>query len=336
MTVDYITPAYINPSFSNMKNLIIGGDFGTNPWQRGNSFGSAGSGQYTADRWVYYKSGSAVHTVQKTSDAPPVSQSNYFSDSCLELVCTTSSSSLGSNDYYVIRQNIEGYNFRSIAQQPFIVSFWVKAYKAGTYSILVGNSNGDRCYAADYTISTSATWQKISIPIPASPSSGSWNYTNSTGLYIQFVLACGTGNQKSPGSWQTSVFSGSTDQINGVDSTSDYFRLALVQIELGTISSAFDARSIQTELTLCLRYYQTFSFFIQGMFAHGNIFGTTRIVPMRTTPSSTITAYNLGPNAGGAAIYPADYMTVGYQVQESGDQFQWGAGGASGYLSAEL
>ena len=34
-----------------MRNLITGGDFTTNPWQRGTSFAAVANGTYTADRW---------------------------------------------------------------------------------------------------------------------------------------------------------------------------------------------------------------------------------------------------------------------------------------------
>jgi hypothetical protein len=39
------------------RNLIIGGDFTTAPWQRGASFTSVGTTSYTADRWTWVQIG---------------------------------------------------------------------------------------------------------------------------------------------------------------------------------------------------------------------------------------------------------------------------------------
>lgn len=281
----------IQGKLQGLKNVIIGGDFGTNPWQRGISFVSVASGDYTADRWLYSKNGTMVHTIQKISDAPTVAQAGVFTDSCLELVCTTAQSSIGSANYALFIQHIEGYNFRAITQQSFTVSFWVKAYKTGTYSITLINNGADRSYVAEYTINQSATWEKKTITVPASPSAGTWNYTNGIGLRFIFTLVTGSTYQGTAGSWQVGNFHSTSNQVNGVDSTNNYFRLALVQVEAGSTVTPFEQRSVQQELQLCQRYYQrlgggTTNDILFNAYAMGSVaFTLTLPVQMRANPT---------------------------------------------------
>ena len=54
------------------KNAIINGDF--NIWQEGTLFSSVANGTYTAEGWPYYKSGSMVHNISRSSDVPSVAQ----------------------------------------------------------------------------------------------------------------------------------------------------------------------------------------------------------------------------------------------------------------------
>lgn len=55
-------------NFSALKNIIMGGDFFTNLWQRGTTFTSATptTAALTADRWFMYSSGNTVTITQQT------------------------------------------------------------------------------------------------------------------------------------------------------------------------------------------------------------------------------------------------------------------------------
>src|SRR5258708_16104390 len=50
------------------KNAIIGGDFDTNPWQRGNAFVGIGVNNVAADRWKYDKNGTMIEDARNTVD----------------------------------------------------------------------------------------------------------------------------------------------------------------------------------------------------------------------------------------------------------------------------
>ena len=240
------------PSVFN-KNLIINGDFEIA--QRGTSFISA-SPNYTLDRWAYGKNGTMVHDITQETDTPSVAESGRYIGNSIKVDCTTADASIAAGDYCFLGQYIEGYNFRKIAQKKFILSFWVKATKTGTYCVAFINSNYDRSYTSEYTINTSNTWEFKTITVDASPSAGTWNYSNGSGLRVEFALACGSTRHTTANAWNTGDFLSTSNQVNACDSASNDFYLAGVQVEAGSVATEFEKRNIQQEIELCQRYYE--------------------------------------------------------------------------------
>jgi len=80
-----------------------------------------------------------------------------------------------------------------------------------------------------------------------------------------------------------------TNQVNGVDSTANDFKLALIQLEAGSVATEFEQRSIQQELALCQRYYNTvycsarFNASAAGHYLNTNVYWPT----MRATPTAS-------------------------------------------------
>lgn len=249
------TDAYLSPHFTG-KNLIIGGDFGTNPWQRGTSFSSVADGTLTADRWKYIKSGAMVHTISRDTDVPTVAQAGRLVTASLRLNLTTPDTSISAGEYCAITQRVEGNVFQKIAQRAFTLSFWVKATTTGTYAVGFRNSGGDRSYVATYNVLASNTWERKTITVSASPSAGTWNYTTGIGIEVAFTLACGSTYQTASGSWATGSFLASTAYGNFTDTGATDFRLALVQLEPGSGATEYDTRSVSQELPLCQRYFE--------------------------------------------------------------------------------
>ena len=234
------------------QNAIINGDF--NVWQRGTSFSSVANLTYTADRWIYAKSGVMVHDVISSTDVPTVAQAGRLISNSLKIDCTTIDSSIGSGDFNLLTQKIEGYNFVPLAQKAMTLSFWVKATKTGIYCAAF--RGGNRAFVAEYTVNASNTWEFKTISILPSPASGSWDYTNGTGISVDFVLAVGSVYQTTANTWQTGNFFGTANQVNACDSTSNDFFIAAVQLEAGSVATPFEYRTIQQELFLCQRYYE--------------------------------------------------------------------------------
>jgi len=274
--------------FSN-KNIIINGDF--NIWQRGTSFVGVSDSSYSADRWSYYKLGTMVHDISRSSDVPTLAQAGRNFNYSILVDCQAIDSSIASTDVCVIQQRIEGYNYLPLSQKPVTLSFWVKATKIGKYCVALGNASPfDRSIVKEFTINNSDVWEYKTLNFPASPSAGSWDYTNGIGLRVSFCLAAGSTYQSTADSWQTGNFHATSNQVNACDNITNNFRLCGVQLESGSIATPFEQRIYQHELMLCQRYYQfvySGSSFISTIHASAGIVSVKANYrqPMRASPT---------------------------------------------------
>jgi hypothetical protein len=99
----------------------------------------------------------------------------------------------------------------------------------------------------------SNTWEKATVTLTAD-TSGTWVNTSAGSMLLQFALhSFGT---TSTGSWVAGNKTSTSNQVNNLDSTSNYFRITGVQLELGSVATDFEFRSYGEELALCERYYQ--------------------------------------------------------------------------------
>jgi hypothetical protein len=275
-------------------------------WQRGTSFVAAASGTYTADRWVYFKSGAMVHTLSSLADVPTVGAAGVALNWSLLADCTTVDAALAAGDFCLIAQKIEGYNWRHFAQRALTLTFWVKATKTGTYCVSVTNSGADRSFVAEYTVSVSDTWEKKTISISASPSAGTWDFTNGVGASVRWSLGAGSTYQGAAG-WSTGDFHCTANQVNACDNVANNFRLTAVKLELGSTATDLRWRSFQEEMQLCQRYYETRSATIWSgevvnpqVYYHAQAFNTYK----RASPTMAYTF--IGQN-GFAASAPATF-----------------------------
>jgi len=248
------------------RNAIINGDF--NIWQRGTSFAAIASGAFSADRFVYHTVGTSINTISRDTDVPTQVESGYKSNYSLKLDVTTIDSSIAVDDFVLIRQTLEGFNFAPFMGKNVTLSFWVKAVKTGIYCVYFQNFGADRSYVVEYTINSASTWEKKTITLNFSDSGGVWNYINGVGLHVSWVLAAGTTYQTTADTWQTGDYKATSNQVNGVDNTDNNFWLAQVQLELGDTATDFDHRPIVEELALCQRYYEK-------SYAYGTYAGAT-------------------------------------------------------------
>ncbi len=239
--------------FSN-KNAIINGDL--NIWQRGTSFISVVNASYTADRWIYLKSGTMVHDISRSTDVPTFSQAGRVFNYSILVDCQTIQSSISAGDYCFLGQIIEGFNWLPLAQKTITLSFWVKATKIGTYCASLSNVATDRSYTSEYVINASDTWEFKTITFTASPSAGTWDYSNGMGIRMNFVLACGSTRQTTNNSWQPGNYNATANQVNACDNAANNFRVCGIQLECGSVATDFEQRSFQQEINLCQRYYQ--------------------------------------------------------------------------------
>jgi len=240
-------------------NIIINGDMRVA--QRGTSFPAITS-TYHLDRWTYGANSDAVVTISQGTNTPGGSPQNLCPfTKYLELDVTTADGSLSAAQYSHILYNVEGNDAEILAMgsslaKEFTISFWHAHTKTGTQSIAVRNNGGSRSYVAEYTQSVADTWEYTEITIPGD-TSGAWTTGTTLGLSLIFTPGTSSTYAGTPGLWLSGNYIGSTGQVNNLDSTSNFFRITGVKLEVGGYATPWAHRPFAEELALCRRYFQT-------------------------------------------------------------------------------
>ena len=251
------------------RNRLINSDMRIDQRNAGASVANIGNGAFIVDRFYYDRSGlgvTAQFTANQSTDAPTGFRNSIKLD-------TTTAQTLGATGgtYIGISHKIEGFNMADLAGVACTLSFWVKATKTGTYSVVFKNSGADRSLVVEYTVSASNTWEQKTLSVAALPTAGTWNYTNGTGLQLFWCVAVADDVATSTiGSWVSSNVFGSTSNVEGADSTANDFLITGVQLEAGTVASPFERVEYGAMLRACQRYYYrqsastAFAFFHAG------------------------------------------------------------------------
>ena len=238
-----------------LKNRIINGDMRTDQRNAGAATASTISG-YIVDRWAVYQSTTGKLIAQQNAAAvtPPTGFNYYLG------VTSQSSYSILAGDYYLINQNIEGYNIADLAwgtanAKTVTISFWVRSSLTGTFGCALENSAQDRNYPFTYTISVANTWEQKSVTI-AGDTSGTWLTTNGVGIRVAFGLGVGTTYSGPAGAWSATAYLGATGATSVVGTSGATFYVTGVQLEQNTSATPFERRLYNQELANCQRYFQ--------------------------------------------------------------------------------
>lgn len=227
------------------RNLIRGGDLTVNPWRLGTSFSSIANGTTFLDNFTYVSSGTGVVDILKTVDAPTVAQAGIYTQHCLHVDVTTADASIGGTDYYGVQGTISGLDssflgFGQTGARTVTVSFWVKATITGNYFVAIENSAQTRAYCSQYTVNVSDTWEYKRL-VFSGDAAGTWLYTTGVGLRVFWTIASSDTYLFTPEVWNAAdVRVGNATRANGLSSTANNFKLALMQVEDGAYPSAFD------------------------------------------------------------------------------------------------
>jgi len=200
-----------------------------------------------ADRWKITCSNGGAVTVTQDADVPNASSLYSF-----KVVPSTKDDSPSDAEYSWIRHNPEGYSWKNVYGKPMTLSFWVKSNKTGTYCIHIRSSGADETFLAEYAISSSATWEKKIINVPLIPA-GTWGTGTAAACDIAFPLMPNVTNAGVVG-WQSGNKYTTGNQVNFMDSTSNYWMLSQVQIEAGSSATEFEVIPYADELARCQRY----------------------------------------------------------------------------------
>lgn len=284
------------------RNLIINGAM--NVAQRGVTSTATGFG--SVDRFAVYHG--------NTDEAPTQSQSDVgLSDlpfteqgltKCLKVTNGNQTSGAGNTDYIEINYKCEAQDIRNsgwnyLSGSSFItLSYYVRSSVAQTYTAWITNRDGTRKnFVWSYALAAN-TWTKITKVIPGN-SGLTINNDNGAAIELWLQQYYGTNyTQASPPGHNTGDWV-NNDSETVIDNTSTWyttnnatFELTGVQLEVGSVATPFEHRSIGDELIRCRRYYQRFAAFSDHYHfgvarAESNTARTGLVipVPMRAAPT---------------------------------------------------
>ena len=261
-TSGIITATAFIPSSGQLshRNLYMNGAMRVN--QRGDATGKTSSGFYGPDRHRYtiYNGTWSILQQDSGSTLPEFPK-------CIRFDCTTAGSALSGTQEHKFGQMIEAQDLAPILQygtasaKTFTISFYVRSNKTETFTLWVYKpDNTARMNAKNFTISAANTWEKKTFTfVGDTDAAGSINMDNGYAFKFEWILAAGgsyTSGTAMNGTWQnlTSAdrYVGNTGTIG--QSTSDYFDLTGVQMEIGTVATPFEHRKFVDELQSCMRY----------------------------------------------------------------------------------
>ena len=289
------------------RNRIINGDMRIDQRNAGASVTPTATA-YTLDRWQATVSASSKFSVQQNAGSvtPPVGLTKY-------LGCTSLSAySVGVDDYFMMRQAIEGFNIADLGwgtanAQPVTISFRVYSSLTGTFGGAIENNASNRSYPFSYTVSASNTWETKTVTI-AGDTAGTWETNNGIGLILAFGLGVGTTYSGTAGAWGSTRYFSATGATSVVGTNGATFYITGVQLEVGSVATPFERRPYGTELSLCQRYFtrfETSNFFAQECWAYAANDGSTRVplpTVMRAAPTMTIGG-TIGDNTQDWSVY---------------------------------
>jgi hypothetical protein len=242
--------------------------------QRGST--TATSNTENLDRFastLYDTGTSAVATVTKDSDSP-----TGFGSSMKFDVTTIAT---GGGDYNYVRQRIEAQNLQHLKYGTAdaltcTFSFWFKTTITGIYSAWFVHLDASYTYIREFTVASSNTWEFFQVTLPGYTST---NFNNDTGpgLEVGITLA----SDSLTGTLNTWVSGGknggSSNQVNGLSSTSNNIYTTGWQLEVGSVATDFAHEDIGTTLQKCKRYFERLDYNTDSdeMVVHGGMHTTT-------------------------------------------------------------
>ena len=241
------------------KNKIING--GMTVSQRHTS--TTNSNAFVVDRFQAQvtQMDELAQTLEQSSDAP-----DGFGKS-IKITTTTPESSIASNEQFRIQTKLEGQDFQDLAYgtsaaKTITISFYVKASITGTFGFTVYREDStDRVITAPYTINSANTWERKTITITGDTAGPAITNDNTERFRLMWGLASGSQFNTASPSW--SNYS-SANLLGGhvtntlVTTNNATWQLTGVQLEVGSVATDFEHRSMHTETLLCKRYFNNF------------------------------------------------------------------------------
>jgi len=288
------------------RNKIINGNF--DHWQRGTSNTSIDNGQYLADRWTNFRSGTTANISRQAftlgqTDVP--GEPTYFQR-------TVTTSSAGAGNYFILYQPIE--SVRTLAGQTATLSFWTKADASKNIAVEVvqgfgtgGSPSSSVIGIGVTTCALTTSWQKFTVTVNIPSISGkTLGSNNNDYLGLNFWFDAG---------------SAYNSRTNSLGQQSGTFDIAQVQLEAGPVATPFEVRPMGTELALCQRYYQSLvSPPARGVVTSSSSVGRIGFVlpvTMRAAPTLSMSGTLLWFDGSGIGTITLSTISAGYSTTDS-------------------
>lgn len=273
-----------------MRNRIINGAMMIDQRNAGASVTVATDFTYCVDRFNGSRGGSTNNFTMQQSTTTPTGFKN-------SLLCTMGTGvSVGTTNYALMAQAIEGYNvadlaFGSASSAAFTLSFWVRSSVTGTFGVAFRSGAANATYCATYTITSANTFEYKTITVPAGAiNGGTWYTDNRVGVYVIWDLGVGSTYSAAANQLTTGAnYFGVTGTTKLSETTGATFYITGVQFEAGTTATPFEQRLYGTELALCQRYCPVFDGALNTIIGNGFMYATTGAIVNVKLPVTTRT-----------------------------------------------
>jgi hypothetical protein len=302
---------------SGMRNRIINGSFRHDQRNAGAAVSVAAgtTSVFGSDRW--YGSSAAtggVFSLQNLSTTPPPGHINYS-----RVLVTTGKASLAAGDFHLFSQAVEGFHWQDMlygtpSAVTAVLTFWVRASIAGTYSVALQNTGSAVSYVTTYSIALANTWEFKTIVVPGA-TIGTWGTFNSTAVCVRFDLGSGTTfSGATINAWVASNKVAAAGSASPIGSTGNTWDIGGVQLEPGLTATSYEYRLFADTLAQVQRYYLRgqFNFAGSGTVGHTYQNHVTVSPALRSTPTIARTAETIA-NITTPAVTPTPtgFLTTG-------------------------
>jgi hypothetical protein len=284
-----------NPN--NFRNVIDGGDFQTNPWQRGNSIASISNAvAYGPDRFFAIGGASSNITLAKAANTDVAG----FTQACT-FGRTSGNTDTAAINFGQVMESLDCYRMQG---QQVTLSFWAKAganYSGGAVTVKLFSGTNTDDTAANMV---AGSWAGSATPI------NSTFTPNTTMTRYQF-----TGTVAAAAKQLGSLLSYTP---TGTAGAADNIILHGIQLEVGGCASPFEFRDAEVELALAQRYFFQINEPASGVIvAAGHNSGTNTQTfvmglptPMRANPTVNVTVGSFKANSSTAGVVAATGLTA--------------------------
>lgn len=324
----------VTPSATVGRNRIINGDARIS--QRATAVYTSGNSGYGGpDRWLVNSIGSGA-TIQQQQGSLFV---NGVAVDDVAQIATVATTGLTSTNFLGgLMQKIEGVNCYDMLGKPATLSFWFYATVVGQYTVSLRDSSTSQSCVIPFTVATASTPQYVSVTFPTLPTTLSVPCTTGVGLILNIApLNNGTYQTSTTGSWVAGNYVTTPGNVNWAGTINNIIAATNIQLEMGSVATQFEFKTISDVLAQCQRYYQTtICPLVGGYNATGAMVYGDFLLPvvMRTFPTAAVS----GPTYSNASAYVSNTATAAYyrgQITITSTGYGFGYGGTL-TLNAEL